>query len=178
MRYGELLRVSQPVLPTACAHAQAAPPSAVAELPLGLLSAHVKNDRQKLLKLGFQPAGHWELTTGIPHCILHRYADTRGVLYAFMCGERVMYIGKTRLSLRQRMNGYQRPGTSQRTNVRNNSYIHEQLEGKQEVEILAFPPVKQQIYKGFCINLAAGLEDSVIEHFSPKWNISGKMQEA
>lgn len=138
----------------------------------------MKTDRQKLLELGFEPAGHWELTSGAPRCLLQRFSDTRGVLYAFMCGDRVMYIGKTRLSLRQRMNGYQKPGTSQRTNIRNNSYIHEQLEGKQQIEILAFPTTVQQTHKGYSVNLAAGLEDSVIEHFNPKWNISGKMQEA
>jgi hypothetical protein len=76
------------------------------------------------------------------------------------------------------MNGYKNPETSQRTNVRNNAFIHEQLETRQEVEILTFPPQQQQSYKGYSINLAAALEDSLIKHFKPKWNITGKMQEA
>ena len=89
-----------------------------------------------------------------------------------------MYLGKTRLSLRQRMSGYKHPGASQRTNIRNNSYIHEQLETKHDVEILTFSPKQQQSYRGYPISLAAGLEDSLIEHFRPKWNLNGKLQEA
>jgi excinuclease UvrABC nuclease subunit len=137
----------------------------------------MKTDRQKLVKLGFELAGHWEFVGGL-RCKLHRHAEARGVLYAFICSQSVMYIGKTRISLRQRMNGYEHPSESQRTNVRNNSYIHEKLEGKQEVEVLVFQPKEQQTYRGYSVNLAAGLEDSVIEQFSPKWNISGKLQEA
>ncbi len=131
-----------------------------------------------LLDLGFEPAGHWKLEDGSLRCALHAFADTSRVLYAFMLGDEVMYIGKSTMTLRKRMYGYERPGTSQRTNVRNNSYIHEKLEGKQQIEVFVFPPLEKQMYRGYTINVAAGLEDSVIERFQPKWNISGKIQES
>ena len=138
----------------------------------------MKSDQEKLLELGFETAGHWELQDGRLAYKLHKHSEARSVLYAFLCSGRAMYIGKTRLSLRQRMSGYKHPATSQRTNVRNNSYIHEQLESKQAVEILTFPPKELNSYKGYSINLAAGLEDSLIETFKPKWNLNGKIQEA
>jgi hypothetical protein len=91
-------------------------------------------------------------------------------LYAFIEGGVVKYIGKTTRSIRKRFIGYQKPGKSQRRNWRNNRNIRDALAADAEVRIFVFNPVSRLQYGDFEINLAAGLEDSLIEAFDPPWN--------
>jgi hypothetical protein len=110
----------------------------------------MKSDREKLVQLGFKPAGYWEIVDGSLRYALHNHAQVRGVLYAFICAGRVRYVGKTRLTLQERMNGYRNPGKSQRTNVRNNRYINKELKRMHGVQILVFP-ARKRTYKGYSI---------------------------
>ena len=42
------------------------------------------------------------------------------------------------------------------------------------VDIYALPDPGDMEYKGFHLNLAAGLEDSLIRELKPSWNKTGK----
>ena len=99
---------------------------------------------------------------------------TYNVLYSFVSGPEILYIGKTTIALRDRMYQYQRPGSSQRTNIRNNAAIRGLLESGAKVEIYALPDPGDMEYRGFHLNLAAGLEDSLISELKPIWNKTGK----
>ena len=91
-------------------------------------------------------------------------------LYAFVCGQEVMYIGKTARTLKARFMGYRFPGVSQTTNIRCNQRIRELIDQGQQVRILVLAPTSSLQWGGFALDLAAGLEDSLIRHFQPSWN--------
>jgi hypothetical protein len=124
----------------------------------------------RLLDIGFQPSGHWLLEGEKLVHALTRHAAQRNVLYAFVCDGQVTYIGKTTQSLRQRMNGYRRPGATQATNVRNHFSLRAQLSQGVAVEILTLPDNGLLRYGQFHLNLAAGLEDDLIRVIDPPWN--------
>ncbi len=78
----------------------------------------------QLLEIGFKYAGVWRLENERKLiCELADFSGSKNILYAFVCGETVKYIGKTNQLLQKRMNGYQKPGPSQNTNIRINKQI-------------------------------------------------------
>lgn len=86
-----------------------------------------------------------------------------------------MYIGKTIRSLSQRLYGYVNPGPSQSTNIKNRQKIETILRQGKEIKIFVFAPHGNEIvYRGIPVNLAAGLEDSLIRIVKPPWNDTGK----
>ncbi len=103
-------------------------------------------------------------------CQLTSLMNTRNVLYAFVSNGDIKYIGKTTQSLKARMLHYQKPGPTQSTNIKNNKNIRMLLEAGEAVDIFVLPDNGLLRYGGFHINLAAGLEDSLISKTSPPWN--------
>jgi len=65
---------------------------------------------------------------------------------------------------------YRRPHASQTTNVRVNSLILDQLETI-PVHIYVWACDGLMTYGGFRLDLAAGLEDSIVRDITPEWNI-------
>ena len=123
---------------------------------------------------GFVEVGKWEFREGRPVYSLDEEKTSYNVLYAFVRGDDVLYVGKTTIALRDRMYQYQRPGPSQRTNIRVNTLLAELLKGGQSVKIFALPDRGDMEYHGFHLNLAAGIEDSVINELQPQWNKAGR----
>ena len=91
-------------------------------------------------------------------------------LYAFVREDSVLYIGKTSRTVRRRFVTYRKPGLRQATNLRCNRKIRECISRGEVVRILVFNPISFLRYGDFDINLAAGLEDSLIYEFDPPWN--------
>jgi hypothetical protein len=125
---------------------------------------------QRLFEIGFQRAGRWSLEGEELMLQLDELADRPNVLYAFVTGSTVKYVGKTTQSLQRRMFGYQKPNVDQRTNWRNRIAIVELLKRGQQVDILALADTGLLRYGSFHLNLAAGLEDSIIQILKPEWN--------
>lgn len=133
-----------------------------------------------LLNLGFRDIAAWVAASdngGIDYFVDGTNAPAVRLLlgevnslYAFVHGDRVMYIGKTARTLRERFAGYRNPHKGQRTNWRCNGNIREILKRNEVLRILAFNPISHLRYGDFDINLAAGLEDSLIAEFNPPWN--------
>ena len=73
----------------------------------------------RLLDIGFEPAGHWLLQEEKLSFALTRHSTQTNILYAFVCDGIVMYFGKTVQSLSKRMAGYRTPGKTQTTNINN-----------------------------------------------------------
>ena len=69
------------------------------------------------------------------------------------------------------MNGYQNPGPSQRTNIRNHKLIIEILQRKVGVNILALVPKEYMSFCGVQVNIAAGIEDNLIAFFKQPCNV-------
>ena len=130
----------------------------------------------RLLEVGFEPAGHWILENDVLSFELVRHSSQRNVLYAFVCDGQVKYIGKTVRSLAARMSGYRNQGPTQSTNIKNHDRIMQFLAVGTAVEILVLPDNGLLHYGQFHINLAAGLEDDIIRVLNPDWN-GGALEE-
>ncbi len=128
----------------------------------------------RLLRIGFVSAGHWTLDNEIIRFNLASHHTATNVLYSFISNGEIKYIGKTKMHLSQRMYGYQNPGPSQTTNIRVNEKIKELLQEEKPVSIFILVDNGLLKYGDFKINLAAGLEDTLIYRTNPIWNFSGK----
>jgi len=131
----------------------------------------------RLLQIGFQPAGHWSIDQDKLIFQLTRHATACNILYAFVCNGLVKYVGKTVQPLAKRMAGYRTPGGSQQTNKRCHLLIRSQLREGVAVQIFALPDNGLMHYGQFHLNLAAGLEDDIIRVLDPEWN-GGKIEAA
>ncbi|MFP3586512.1 GIY-YIG nuclease family protein [Paraburkholderia sp. SIMBA_055] len=126
----------------------------------------------KLLEIGFQVAGNWYLAADRIRIDVRQQGTQRNVLYAFVCDGEVKYVGKSTQTLRERMAGYASPGSAIRTNLRVNKLIHALLTDEITVEVLVLPDNGLMHYGPFHLNLAAGLEDSIIRTLRPEWNVA------
>jgi hypothetical protein len=128
---------------------------------------------ERLKNMGFRQVGEWTLDSGKVQFTLDDVASSQNVLYAFISEDTVMYIGKTVQTLKQRMNGYKNPASTQSTNIKGNNFITETLTVNKPVSIFALPDNGLLYYGGFHVNLAAGLEDSLVSSLKPSWNKAG-----
>jgi hypothetical protein len=128
----------------------------------------------KLLALGFMKAGQWVFSGNGISFNLTEISSLSNFLYAFVIDSEIMYIGKSTQTLCRRMYGYKNPGLTQKTNIRINDLIHDHLRNNKIIEIYLFHPNKKLYYLGFEVNLPAGLEDTLINFYQPKWNLIGK----
>ena len=132
------------------------------------------DDLSKILDLGFVRIGSWQLEGENLVFKLHSNRNKTNFLYAFVAGNEVLYIGKSTQSVYRRLMGYKNPGPTQETNFRNNRNIIGIISQGSIVEIYMFEEEKDYTYKGYKLNLAAGLEDTVISELSPKWNLHAR----
>lgn len=131
-----------------------------------------------LLNLGFADVGKWQPKgdsiaydlDGADSSGSEVLLDASNALYAFVRRDQVVYIGKTVRSIRKRYVGYCRPGKTQATNQRCHRNIKAAIAEGTEIRIFVFTPITHLRYSDFEINLAAGLEDSLIREFDPPWN--------
>lgn len=128
-----------------------------------------------LVRIGFESVAIWKIDSKDKERIAHEaneeLFEVKNALYAFCCGGKVLYIGKTTQGLKRRLRGYHKPDVTQTTNCECNEKIREKIKSNSSVEILAFAPQEDLLkYRGFQINLAAGLEDILIREFGPEWN--------
>ena len=128
----------------------------------------------KLTAVGFKKVGRWKMGSARPEFKLDSERSAYNVLYSFVSNDSILYIGKTTITLGERMYQYQRSGPSQRTNIRVNEAITKMIKSGSAVDIYALPDPGDMEYKGFHLNLAAGLEDSLIRELKPSWNKTGK----
>jgi hypothetical protein len=131
----------------------------------------MENSQQYLLRIGFEVVGYWLLSNGRLQFVLQKHNQACDLLYAFTYENHILYIGKTTQALSQRMNGYQNPGPSQKTNIRNHKLIIEMLQREARVSILALVPKETMSFQGIQVNIAAGIEDSLIAYCKPPWNV-------
>lgn len=123
--------------------------------------------------MGFRKCGDWTVDADCLKCTLVDNASAPNVLYAFVSEGKVLYIGKTVRSLKQRMYNYQKPGPSQSTSIRGHKLIKDAVALGKTVEVYALPDNGLLHYGGFHVNLAAGLEDALIATLKPVWNKAG-----
>lgn len=126
---------------------------------------------QRLEEIGFRCCGQWHSAdSGGIRISLNEHASSANALYAFVADKEVVYIGKTTQQLRKRLYGYQNPRNTQATNIRGNAAIAAALTANQTIEVYVLPDHGLLRFGGFHLNLAAGLEDSLINDLRPAWN--------
>ncbi len=131
---------------------------------------------EKLINIGFTKLGKWNLINKDELDLTLNEKNnlrTQTAIYAFVCNDKVMYVGKTTNTLKKRFNGYLKPGKSQNTNIGINSVIKETIKNGEEILIYIFEDKSLLKYGEFDINLAEGLEKSIIDKLKPKWNGKG-----
>jgi hypothetical protein len=130
---------------------------------------------KKLQHIGFQKAGRWVYKSEkIDIELEEKFTDCTPVLYAFVVDGSIKYIGESRKTLRERMQRYKTPAKNHEsggtTNINNNNNIKKELDLGKSVEIYVFVDSGLLSYGGFKINLARGLETSIVEDLQPEWN--------
>lgn len=127
----------------------------------------------RLFKIGFRNVGKWiQNQSGIEY-VLNDCGEDSNILYCFVSENTVLYVGKTVQPLKKRMYGYQKPGPTQSTNIKGNKNVNNLLSEGKQVEIYALPDNGLLHFGDFHINLAAGLEDSIVKTLNPLWNKTG-----
>ncbi len=124
----------------------------------------------RLTDIGFHKVGEWKLINGVLTLHIDDDFTCPNVLYSFIYSQQVFYIGKTTQTLSKRMAGYLNPGVTQSTNIRNNQNLINLLQYADSVDIYCKGDDGLFKYGAFTINLAAGLEDSLIQAIKPLWN--------
>ncbi|MBW3528643.1 GIY-YIG nuclease family protein [Shewanella sp. NKUCC05_KAH] len=129
---------------------------------------------RKLTNIGFRKVGVWSLTYGEPDLEIQAEAESSNILYSFVVDGIPKYVGKTVQPLKKRMYGYRKPAATQSTNIRNNNNIKSALQNGSVIELYVLPDHGLLHFGAFHLNLAAGLEDSIVSLLSPEWNFVGK----
>lgn len=125
---------------------------------------------KRLLDIGFKYAGNWSLIGNDLIISIDAFGGTNNILYAFTIDNEVKYIGKSTRSFKQRMYGYIKPGSTQTTNIKNNKNIKKNLRSGKSIYIYVLPDSGLHSIGEFHLNVAAGLEDSLINTLKPEWN--------
>lgn len=123
---------------------------------------------QILLDGGFVRLGTWTSTDG--KIALEIPAPKSPGVYAFVIAGEVKYIGVTHASFHQRMGNYRVGHSAQKTSSRINLQIAEELAAGRVVEIYLATP-EPGVWHGLPVNMAAGLEEGLIQQFRPPWNM-------
>lgn len=145
-----------------------------------MTSARRKSGKSDLLAIGLEDAARWQIDgkklkhVGDKSANWQRLTSIANCLYAFCCGDDVLYIGKTTKTLSKRFVGYCDPGNGKATNWKCHQKIRALLLSGKDVRILVLPSRSHLSWGGFEINLAAGLEDALVKAFKPPWNGSNK----
>ncbi len=125
---------------------------------------------KSLVNIGFRKVGEWKMLSESISPNIFDLANAANILYAFISDGEVLYVGKTTQELQRRLYGYQNPGPSQKTNTKVKPLLRELLVQGKSADIYAFPDDGLWHIGDFHLNLAAGLEDSIISILKPKWN--------
>ena len=150
-----------------------------------------------LERIGFTKIGKWKALESLKNPnknayefrkpIDHEWDDEnyikslpKKILYAFIYGEEIKYIGKTTKGVKERLKWYVDPSiTGHSTNKNVNEKIYELVQpsgSRKNMDIWVFAPNPDTVkYKGFDLDLAAGLEESLIaKNGTNGWNKIGK----
>ena len=128
------------------------------------MNLHCKNLLKSLTDIGFEKVGSFSLNGADLSFEPGKYGEQKEILYCFVKNNVPIYVGKTVKSFKERMGQYRRGHRSQKTNYRINKKIVEALTNNKKIDIYVLTFSEPQHHRGFRINLAAGLEDTLIAH--------------
>jgi hypothetical protein len=124
---------------------------------------------ETLLEAGFRRVSGWRIDEAGALVLTEPLPNEVGV-YAFVKAGIVMYIGVATMGLAKRIYFYGKPAVSQRTSVRLNATIREELGNASEIDILIAQP-DDMTWNGLPVHGSAGLELGLIKAYSLLWNM-------
>lgn len=127
-------------------------------------------DAKLLLDAGFKRYGRWEFEG--EHIHLVGDIPTDPGVYAHVVDGKVYYVGVATMGLKKRLYFYAKPGSTQRTSIRVNGLIKEELKAGRTVELIAAFP-EPTSWNGLPVDTVTGLESGLVKKFSPPWNKRG-----
>ena len=128
---------------------------------------------ERLLELGFVEQGEWLLENDSLDYTIRQPFENCSLIYCFVVNNIPKYIGVTRKGLNNRMYQYKNPSVSQTTNTRINNYLRAIL-NESRVQIFTLIDEGQLNISGFQVNIAFGLENTLINEYNPEWNLMGR----
>ena len=123
-----------------------------------------------LLKAGFKKFGYWELENKRIHLVGD--IPTEAGVYAHVVNGKIYYVGVATMGLKKRLYFYGKPGSTQRTSIRVNGLIKEELKAGRTVGLIAAFPGPTS-WSGLPVDTVTGLESGLVKKFSPPWNKRG-----
>ena len=122
-----------------------------------------------LIAGGFAFSGRWVLSA--TNDLVLDQALPKGVgVYAFVKDGFALYVGVATMGLAKRLYFYGKPGVSQRTSLRLNGIIKNELLTTPAIDIyIAQPPDLE--WNGLPVHGSAGLELGLIKKFALPWNM-------
>lgn len=120
---------------------------------------------------GFVHTGRWVLNPeGV--LVFAGNAPKQPGVYIFVQARTARYVGVASRNLAQRLYMYGRPGSSQRTNIRLNAVLRNELANGEIIDVyVASPPDLE--WNGWKVSGAEGLEAAIIRGFRLPWNRRG-----
>lgn len=124
-----------------------------------------------LLTSGFFLIGKWLASP--EHALIVDRALPKDVgVYVFAKNDRALYVGVATMGMAKRLRFYGKPGATQRTSIRINAQLLDELRAEPSIDIYAaFPP--DQEWNGLPVHGAAGLELGLIKRYALPWNMRG-----
>lgn len=130
----------------------------------------MSHNRKTLIGIGLEYAASWTLDGGRLKAVGDKPARWRwltartGALYAFSSGDKVLYIGRDATTLSK----YLAELATATATI--SEAIRKFLSAGKEVRVLVLADHPTISWGPFAIDLAAGLEESLIKSFKPPWN--------
>lgn len=124
---------------------------------------------ETLIAGGFTLASRWLLSPD-GDLVLDMPAPKSVGVYSFVRDGFAIYVGVATVGLHKRLYTYGKPGVSQRTNIRLNGFIKEELSQSRSIDIYVATPSDME-WNGLPVHGAAGLELGLINKYLLPWNM-------
>ncbi|SCX28077.1 hypothetical protein DSM25558_4365 [Agrobacterium sp. DSM 25558] len=122
-----------------------------------------------LIAGGFTLASRWVLSAD-GDLVLDMPVPKAVGVYSFVKDGFAIYVGVATVGIHKRLYTYGKPGGSQRTNIRLNGFLKEELSQSRSIDIyVATPPDLE--WNGLPVHGAAGLELGLISKYMLPWNM-------
>ncbi|OBQ67975.1 GIY-YIG nuclease family protein [Mesorhizobium erdmanii] len=122
-----------------------------------------------LLAGGFEHVGSWILSRD-QRLVVDRELPKAVGVYAFAKQDVVLYVGVATMGLAKRLYFYGRPGVSQRTSLRINAIMINELVTHPKIDVYAAIPPDLE-WNGLPVHGSAGLELGLIKKYALPWNM-------
>jgi hypothetical protein len=138
----------------------------------------LKFDLSQSEKFGFEQSGIFHFLDGAVESALQKHSGENGC-YMFVLDSRILYVGSTLNTLRNRIYQYCNPGPSQQTNIRLNEYLKTELSEHPKVDIYFNPEenIKKMVLSVEGYGASTEIDIPLMERFmitaiDPPWNRS------